>query len=280
MSLRRLLKLLHITGTLWLALCAAFLLVLALRQAGVGWWIVFSLSGFSGVAFFFLLSIYLFAIFRGVMRKQMAREHPLTTSPAYILFYDLCPFLGALAGLASLGLLSVLSSLEILSITAEGTLAMTFVVWILSDPLISVAEGILPSSTVSRRERLAIENQARQHREEEKHRLLEQIRSFDKTAKEQWDQILVPLARELTEHLTADSSPRDEIRQKAIEFGARAWQLGGIACMQHLLRLINHRLLECKQEPNLYLAFLWDGIGKWRKPALKAAFSAPGKGTP
>jgi hypothetical protein len=274
MSLRRLLKLLHITGTLWMALCAAFLLVLALRQAGVGWWIVFSLSGFSGVAFFFLLSIYLFAIFRGVMRKQMAREHPLTTSPAYILFYDLCPFLGALAGLASLGLLSVLSSFETLSITAEGTLAMTFVVWILSDPLISVAEGILPSSTVSRRERLALENQARRQREEERYRLLEQIRSFDQTAKEQWNHLLLPLAGELSEHLTDGLPPRDEIRQKAIEFGARAWQLGGVACMQHLLRLVNQRLLEKKQEPNLYLAFLWDGIGKWRRPVLKEAFSA------
>jgi hypothetical protein len=278
MTLRRILKLLHITGTMWLALCAAFLLVLALRQAGVGWWLVFSLSGFSGVAFFFLLSIYLFAIFRGVMRKQMAREHPLTTSPAYILFYDLCPFLGILAGLVSLGILSVFNLLEILSITAEGTLIMTFVVWILSDPLISVAEGFLPASAASRRERLTLENQARKKREEEKRHMLEQIQSFDKTSKEQWDHALLPLAGELSEQLISGLPAPDEIRQKAIEFGARAWQLGGIACMQHLLRLVNRQISEKKQEPNFYLAFLWDGIGKWRKPPLKEVFSAGPKG--
>jgi len=272
MNLRRVLKLMHVTGTLWLALCASFLLILALRQAGVGWWVVFSLSGFSGVAFFFLLSIYLFAIFRGVTRKQMAREHPLTTSPAYILFYDLCPFIGALAGLISLGLLSILSPLEILSITAEGTLAMTFVVWILSDPFISAAEGLLPASVAAKRERLAMENQARQQKEEEKQHLLEQIRSFDKKAKEQWNHLLLPLSRELTDHLTAKLPVQEQIRQKAIEFGTKAWQLGGIACMQYLLRLINQQLQERQQEPSLHVAFLWDGIGKWRKPPLREAY--------
>jgi hypothetical protein len=247
-------------------------LVLALRQAGIGWWVVFSLSGFSGAAFFLLLCIYLFAIFRGVMRKQMAREHPLTTSSAYILFYDLCPLLGAIAGLVSLRIVSALNPLEILSITTEGTLAMTFLVWIFGDPIISLAEGLLPSSAASRQQRLAQENQVRQQREEEKNRLLEQIRSFDQTAKEQWNQTLLPIAAELTDALTNGLPPCEETREKAIEFGARAWQLGGIACMQYLLRLVNQQIQERKREPNLHVAFLWDGIGKWRKPALKVAF--------
>lgn len=278
MNLRKLLKLLHITGTLWLALCAAFLLVLALRQAGVGWWVVFSLSGFSSVVFFFLLCIYLFAIFRGVVRKQMAREHPLTTSPAYILFYDLCPLLGTLAGLCSIRIMSVPSPLEILSIITEGTLTMTFLVWILGDPVISMAEGFLPSSAASRQQRLTLEIQDKQQREEEKQRLLEQIHSFDQTAKEQWNHALLPLAGELVNHLTEGLPTRNEIRQKAVELGARAWQLGGIACMQYLLRLVNQQLQERKQEPNLHLAFVWDGIGKWRKPALKDAFSSSQRG--
>ncbi len=273
MNLRKLLKLLHISGTVWLALCAASLLIVALRQAGVGWWVVFSLGGFSSVAFFFLLSIYLFAIFRGVTRKQMAREHPLTTSPVYIVFYDLCPFLGALAGLISLGMMPFISPLEIVSITTEGALAMTFLVWILGDPFISLAEGALPASAALRRQRLALENQVREKREEEKHRLLEQIRSSDLTLQKQWNQALLPLAGELTDHLTC-AQTCGEIRPKAIEFGSRAWQLGGVACMQHLLRLVNQQLQQKKRSPNVHLAFWWDGIGKWRKPALSEVFSA------
>lgn len=272
MKLRTLLKLLHIIGTVWLALCAAFLLIIALRQAGVGWWVVFSLSGYSGVALFLLLSIYLFAIFRGVTRKQMSREHPLTTSPVYIFFYDLCPLLGTLAGLASIYTISAINPLEKISIVAEGTLAMTFLIWIFGDPLISLAEGALPSSTALRRQRLAVEKENKKKREKEKQSLLETIRLSEQNAKEQWNQLLLPLADELTDKLGIDL-PNHELRQKAIEFGAHAWQLGGITCMQHLLKLINQQLQTKNRSPNIHLAFWWDGIGKWRKPSLKKVFA-------
>lgn len=273
MNLRKLLKLLHITGTVWLALCAAFLLIVALRHAGVGWWVVFSLGGYSSVAFFLLLSIYLFAIFRGVTRKQMSREHPLTTSPIYILFYDLCPLLGTLAGLVSIYTISANNPLEKISIIVEGTLAMTFLVWIFGDPIISLAEGALPSSTAFRQQRLARARQDKKKREKEKQALLAKIHLSDQSAQEQWNQVLIPLAGELADKLTTIASPSRELKYKAIEFGARAWQLGGTACMHHLIELVNEQLHSKNRSPNVHLAFWWDGIGMWRKPALHEVFT-------
>ena len=175
MNLRKLLKLFHIIGTVWLALCAAFLLVVALRQAGAGWWIVFSLSGFSGVAFFLLMSIYLFAIFRGVTRKQLSLEHPLTTSPVYFFFYDMCPLLGTLAGFVTILTVAFMSAVEKAGIIAEGTLGMTFLIWIIGDPVISLTEGVLPSSVKYRRDRLALEKEKKENRDKEKQELLEQM---------------------------------------------------------------------------------------------------------
>ncbi len=272
MSPRKLLKSLHVTGTAWLAVCAAFLLIVALRQAGVGWWVVFSLSGYSGVAFFLLLSIYLFAIFRGVTRKQMSREHPLTTSPAYILFYDLCPFLGTLAGLFSAYAFSTTTFFETSSIVVEGTLAMTFLVWIFCDPLISLAEGALPSSVASRRERIAEEKERKQIQQAEREAIWEKIRCFDQNAKTQWNQELLPLARDLAVQAHTAWS-HQEIRQKALAYGARAWQLGGIACMRHLMQLVRQQIDTPQSPLAVHLPFWWDGIGKWRKPALKEVFS-------
>jgi len=42
---RATLRSIHLFGTVWFMLCLGYILVLALRQAGVQWWIVFSLSG-------------------------------------------------------------------------------------------------------------------------------------------------------------------------------------------------------------------------------------------
>jgi len=45
MSTRRVLKLLHFCGTVWFMVAAAYVFALALREAGVEWWLIFSLSG-------------------------------------------------------------------------------------------------------------------------------------------------------------------------------------------------------------------------------------------
>ena len=83
---KKILKLLHIAGTGWFVLCVAALLVIVLREAQVRWWVIFSLSGYSAVFCFVLISLYLFAIFRGTVRNAKTdSQHPLTSSISYML---------------------------------------------------------------------------------------------------------------------------------------------------------------------------------------------------
>jgi len=91
-------KWLHFASTGWFMLCVGYILVSALRQAGVHWWVIFSLSGFSAIFVFLLIGLYLFAIFRGVDRNQKIEiEHPLTNTNYYLAFYDISPLLGGFA---------------------------------------------------------------------------------------------------------------------------------------------------------------------------------------
>ncbi|MEJ5259598.1 MAG: hypothetical protein WHS88_05350 [Anaerohalosphaeraceae bacterium] len=272
MTLHKLLKVFHVAGTLWLSACAGFLLIMALRQAGAGWWVIFSVSGFSGIAFLLLTSVYLFAVFRGVVRKQLTSEHPWTSSAFYLLFYDASPFLGTLAGLISAGPISASSVSEWLSLAAEGTLIMTFLVWIVGDPLLGLIEALLPACAAARRERLAAEAHMRLQREENRRRLLEQIQVSQRLEQEQWEQELLPLAQRLLRALE-QNLPGPQLRQEAVEIGACAWQKGGVNCMRHLLRLVNRLLAEKGMPPLPHPAFWWDGIGTWRKPSLKEVFT-------
>ncbi len=93
MTEHRTLKSIHLAGTAWFILCVGYILVFALRQAGVHWWIIFSLSGHSTLLVLLLVSIYSFALFRGVGRSQtIEAEHPLTSTNYYTVFYIAIPF--------------------------------------------------------------------------------------------------------------------------------------------------------------------------------------------
>lgn len=275
MKLRILLKFLHVAGTVWLTVCAAFLLIISLRQAGAGWWLVFSVSGFSGIAFLLLMSVYLFALFRGVTRKQLIKEHPLTSSGFYLLFYDACPLLGTLAGLISAGAAASTALLEWLSFAAEGALAMTFLVWIVGDPLLGLVETFLPACAAARRERLAAEAEDRRRRQEDRRRLLEQACLSYQSEQEKWRRQLLPLAEKFLAALQ-ENLPQDRLRQEANEIGAYAWQKGGLNGMHHFLLLVN-QIAQKKEITMPPLAFWWEGIGNWRRPSLKDALTKRSK---
>ena len=69
----------HFVSTAWFILCVGYIGILALRQAGVNWWILFSLTGYGVLIALVLISLYLFAIFRGISSSQKVKvEHPLT----------------------------------------------------------------------------------------------------------------------------------------------------------------------------------------------------------
>ena len=142
MAVRRKLRLVHLASTAWFMLCVGYILALTLRQAGLQWWVIFSLAGHSALFIFLLISLYLFAVFRGVGKSQkIEEEHPLTCTNYYMVLYVIAPFLGGLAG--CLGMIGVNRIGQFLLGIVLGTLATTFLVWVIVDPVTTLLEMLL-----------------------------------------------------------------------------------------------------------------------------------------
>ena len=272
-DVHRYLKRIHVIGTLWIALCALFLLVIALHEAQVSWWIVFSLSGYSGFVLLMLITVYLFAFFRGVIRTQTAKEHPLTTSYAYILFYDLCPFLGSLAGLANFLTISEINLMERLGTISEGALSMTFLVWIILDPVMGSCEILIPSCAAHRKKRLSEIQEQKQKRKEEREALLQQALKYEKTNQARLQETYESMGDKLADLLCNSKLNRLELQKIVAQMGAQAWRQDGLEGMKYLQKIV-HGKLEEKQYISTWdvLSFWWDGIGSWRKPAIQKTF--------
>ena len=262
-------KWIHFLCTGWFVLCVGYILVLTLRQAGLHWWAIFSLSGYSAVVVFLLISLYLFAVFKGFDRSQeIEKEHPLTSTSYYAAFYDISPLLGGLAGyIGSLGISGI--SRLMLGI-ALGTLATTFVIWIVVDPAIAFAEKILPASRKHRLERLAKVKALRKKQEQERKRLLEEVLSRDKQDRSHWYEALKPQAEVLAELLVTHHDNFKQAECKAVEIGADAWHIGGLSCMQELRDMAIAICKQKKQSSDIvdYIPAWWDGIGSWRNPTF------------
>ena len=265
MSRQKVLKAVHLAGMAWFVLCVCFILVLALRQAGVNWWVIFSLSGHSALLIFLLISLYLFAIFKGIDRSQkIAIEHPLTSTVYYMVFYDVSPFLGALAG--CVGLIGLAKVSELLLVIALGTLATTFLVWIVVDPAIGFVERLLPTSRKHRLERLAQVRAMRQKRQEERRRLLADILAREEQDRRRREQVLGAPAGRLAELLTSN---RRQVEGEAVGIGVDAWRMGGLSCMRQLHAMAMDVCRQKYQDKRIvdYISVWWDGIGSWRTPA-------------
>jgi len=153
MTARTLLRRVHLIATTWFVACTGYLFALGLHQAGLKWWLVFPLSGHSVLMMTFLVSLYLFAWFRGTDGARYNRmEHPLTSSDSYLGFYVSTPLLGGLAAL--LAMADGQSAQRVLFLVAIGTLGTTFLVWIVIDPALGVLEQLLPASRRHRAQRL------------------------------------------------------------------------------------------------------------------------------
>ncbi|MBP8303656.1 MAG: hypothetical protein KBE04_05970 [Phycisphaerae bacterium] len=261
------LKSLHIVSTVWFVVCLVYLLVMALREAGFRWWVIFSLSGYSVVPVLVLLSLYLFALFRGVRHSQQIQvEHPLTCSEHYMVLYAAAPFLGGAAGfLSGLGLDSRIDLLHRMTL---GAFITTFLVWVILDPVVAVLEGLWPASRRNRAERLARQEAQRREREVRREQVLAQVLETEQTHRRLWQQALEPHAQELSGLLATDASGFQMAQTRAVEIGAEAWRLGGIGCMRQLHEMAVSR--GTLQSPGRhvvdYLPYWWDGIGTWRGP--------------
>ena len=270
MSVRRTLKITHFASTTWFILCICYILVLALRQAGVRWWVIFSLSGNSVVIVLLLISIYLFAIFKGFSRKQEVVEHPLTSTNYYMFLYGVSPFLGALA--ACIGMIGVNNKVTqyVLGI-AMGTLVATFLVWVIVDPVMGLLEILLPpASRKHRAERLAQAKEQREEKQKEHKRLLAEVLTKEQSANLSWQQALKPYAEKLAKLLTAKGIDFREAEREAVDIGVNAWQRGGLSCMRQLHNMAIEICRSKYQDSMIfdYVLSWWDGIGSWRSPSL------------
>jgi len=269
MSRQRILKLIHFASTGWFILCAGGIFALALRQAGFHWWVIFSLSGHSALIVFLLISLYLFAIFRGMDRGQKsAVEHPLSSSTYYSIFYDVVPFLGAAGG--GIGMFGGAGLQELLSGIALGTFGTTFMVWVIVDPSIGYIERFLPAGRHHRIKRLARLKALRQRREIERKQLLERILEQEQQQQIEREKLLMPWARKLAGLLTCRGLDGNEAQKQAVTIGAEAWRLGGIGCMKQLhslaMDICNSKYRDLYIAD--YVSIWWDGIGSWRSSLL------------
>lgn len=270
MDKKRTIKLIHFFSTGWFVLTIGYLFVLALRQAGFNWWLIFSLSGHSVLMVILLLSVYLFAIYRGAVRSQAPQqEHPLSATAPYIILYCASPVLGGLAGV--LGVVGNSDIKHFLTVVSIGTLSVTFLMWIVIDPLVGIIELTLPGPRRHRRKRLVRARQLRRQQQLEQERLLSDLEAQETLAIQKRSEQLADDAERLAELLLSAGCPPDpQTQQTATELAIKAWQLGGMDGMRQLRDMA----LEICQQNSYgrywadYISVWWDGIGDWRSPSL------------
>lgn len=263
-------KSIHLISTAWFVLCIGFILVLALWQSGVRWWVIFSLSGYSILVILLLLSLYLFAIFRGISKTQtIEKEHPLTSTDYYRFFYTSAPFLGGLAG--CLGMIGEDNVSQFMAGVALGAFGATFLVWVIVDPVTGLFETLLlPASRRHRLRRLAQARADRKRKQLESERLLADILVKEELERDRWQQELKPQAEKLAGLLTGNEADFKQAELEAVDIGLGAWRLGGLSCM----KLLRDMAIDISKQRNRNKAFIdyisawWDGIGTWRNVSL------------
>ncbi len=266
-------KRLHLASTLWFALCVATVLVIGLRQAGVRWWVLFSLSGYGLVVLLLLITLYLFAIFRGISSSQTVQvEHPLTCTSYYAYFYNVAPFLGGIAGLlGTIGLAS--SPIQFVTDIALGTLGTTFLAWVVIDPVVGVLETVLsPEGRRHRARRIAQAQAEARYKQQARERLMAEILAQEQEDIQRWRNRFCDEADRLAELLVSQRIDPRCAEKEALEIGVAAWREGGLPCMQFLREMameIAQSRSGRQEEICDFISFWWDGVGTWQKPAVE-----------
>jgi hypothetical protein len=255
----------------WFILCIGYILVLTLRQAGVHWWVIFSLSGHSALLIFLMVSLYSFALFRGAGKnQQIEAEHPLTSTNYYMSFYVVTPLLGGLAG--CFGMIGVSAIKQFLLGVTLGTLGTTFLVWVIVDPVTGLLEMLLPSASRKHRaERLAQAKAEREKKQKDHERLIAEILANEETDRRRWQEALKPQAERLAGLLTTNKIDFGQAELEAVDIGVKAWQIGGLGCMRQLRDMTINLCRHKNQNKAIvdYISSWWDGIGNWRTPSLQ-----------
>lgn len=253
-------KILHFASTAWLVVSFLYIFINALRYWGVKWWLIFSLSGYSLLVLLLLISFYLFAIYNGLVRNErIEKEHPLTRTTHYMFLYDMSPFIGALAALFAITSADNIS--QALTVIAIGTFAVTFIFWIVVDPILNLVEASLPQSIEYRKQRLEKERKEKQKQKLEHERLLEDLKSQEIELLNTWQRKIQPLAGEISDILNDDTIRNSPV---IVDYGLKAWQIGGKECMN----LLKSKVVELAESPikehaSVMIDLNWSGIGEW-----------------
>ena len=269
MNQRNTLKMVHLAGTIWFVVCLGYLSMLIMRQAGFNWWLIFSLSGQSALLIFLLISLYLFAIFGATATGQKTTvEHPLTSSGPYLAFYVSVPLLGVLTGAVAMAGETRIT--QFLSGIALGTLAVTFLTWVIIDPLASMLETLAPTSREHRLQRLAEGKRQQEERRRNREELLSRLFAQQEQDRRRWQVLLTPDAEKLTVLLNANRTNFEQAERQAVGIGVRAWQIGGLDCMRRLHGMALELYKDKYQNLTItdHISNWWDGIGSWRNTTV------------
>lgn len=250
---------------MWFIVCLGYILILALRQAGIDWWVIFSLSGHSILIILLLISLYLYVIFKGISRTLIAVEHPLTSTSGYLLLYDASPFLGAAAGCIGMAGTYEYEASQFLLGIVLGTLGATFLSWIIIDPTAGLLETLLPASRKHRIDRLAKAKELRQEMQRSREQLLAKVLLEEESNQLLWQKALMPEAERLAEILT-NNKIDFQTECEVAKIGVKTWQIGGLSCMRYLHDMT---MAICKKKNRNtvtvdYISIWWDGIGSWQ----------------
>ena len=266
---------LHMASTVLFLLSVAYVLVYALRLRGTQWWVIFSLSAPSLTIAFFLVCVYLLAIYRGAARRSLPEiEHPLTSSSYYMIMYDVSPIMGFLAGIFAMW--GTTRPGEYGLGVSYGVFTGTFLVWIVVDPLLGFVESALPQSRAHRQRRLA---EQRRHKKEQQRRrdaILSDVLLRLRKERESWKETFAEQAGKLAELMHAGMAGNaEDCQPQAIDLGVAAWRTGGMECMKTLHTMAHERYrLEFGEEPQVdHLSRWWDGVGDWRQKAFSEVYS-------
>jgi hypothetical protein len=154
---------------------------------------------------------------------------------------------------------------------ALGTLGMTFLVWVIVDPLIGLLEMLLPpASRRHRAERLAKAKSEREREQRDRERLLEEVLAKAESEREYWRKVLKPQADELAELLVTDRVDFKRLECEVVSTGVKAWQVGGLSCMRELRDMAMEIAKQKNGNDSVvdYISGWWNGIGNWREPSF------------
>jgi hypothetical protein len=215
-----------------------------------------------------LVSLYLFAIFRGAGKDpDIKKEHPLTSSTYYMTFYVSAPLLGTIAGV--LGMIGETRVGSFLAGVTLGTIGATFLTWVIVDPVTGSLELLTPQARKHFVERLTRARMRKQQENANRELLLARILEREQENERVWQHVLAPQAQRLAD-LLADCTDFTRAEQEAIGIGVEAWRIGGLDCMRQLRNMAEDVFARRYGKRGFvdYVSAWWDGIGRWRNPSL------------